>query len=74
MTATLIPIGPLKSYVGDRADVRFEAGLSVRETLQALSIPPELVALVTVNGEQQMKDYIVRPGDVVKVIAVLGGG
>jgi molybdopterin converting factor small subunit len=37
-------------------------------------MPPEIVALVMVNDEQQSKDYVLKEGDIVKLIAVIGGG
>jgi sulfur carrier protein ThiS len=51
-----------------------EAGRTVRETLAALGIVPEVVALVVVNEEQQSKDYVIQEGDVIRVLAVIGGG
>jgi sulfur carrier protein ThiS len=74
MPATMIPVGPLKNYTHGLAELSVEPGSTVRQTLKDAHIPPELVALVMVNGEQQNKDYVVAEGDVVKVIAVLGGG
>ncbi len=64
----------LKSYTGDQKEVSVEAGRSVRETLVAIGINPDLVAGVFVNDEQQSKDYLVQEGDVIKVLAVIGGG
>lgn len=46
----------------------------MRETLSALNIPPEVIALVVVNEQQQSKDYVIQEGDVVRVLAVIGGG
>jgi sulfur carrier protein ThiS len=46
----------------------------VRQALVELGIPPEVVALVVVNEEQQAKDYVLQDGDVVRVLAVIGGG
>ena len=40
----------------------------------ALGIPPELAALVLVNDEQQDKEYVLQEGDVLKLMAVIGGG
>ena len=37
-------------------------------------MPPELAALVLVNDEQQSKDYVLQDGDVLKLMAVIGGG
>jgi molybdopterin converting factor small subunit len=42
--------------------------------MRALNIPPDVVALVLVNDTQQSKDYRVQDGDVVKLLAVVGGG
>jgi sulfur carrier protein ThiS len=60
--------------VGGKTEVQVEAGRSVRETLAALGIVPEVVALVVVNEEQRSKDYVIQEGDVVRVLAVIGGG
>ncbi len=64
----------LKSYTGDQKEVAVDAGRTVREALEAIGIKPDLVAGVFVNEEQQSKDYILQDGDVVKVLAVIGGG
>ena len=74
MTAQIKPVGMLKSYIGGQTEVAVEAGRTVREAIAALGIPPEIVALVMVNEEQQPKDYVLQEGDVVKLMAVLGGG
>jgi sulfur carrier protein ThiS len=74
MSAYIRPIGTLKSYIGGQTEVAADAGRTVRETMTALGIPPEIIALVLVNDAQQQKDYVVQNGDVVKLIAVVGGG
>jgi sulfur carrier protein ThiS len=74
MPATLRPSGALTSYIGGKREIAVEAGLSVRETLEALKIPSEVVALVVVNEEQRSKDYVLQEGDIVRVLAVIGGG
>jgi sulfur carrier protein ThiS len=74
MKATLRPSGALKAYIGGKTEITIEAGHTVRETLSALNIPPEVVALVVVNEEQQTKEYFLQEGDVVRVLAVIGGG
>jgi sulfur carrier protein ThiS len=74
MSATLRPLGMLKSYIGDLKETTVETGLSVRETLTIIGINPDLVAGVFVNEEQQTKDYILQDGDIVKLLAVIGGG
>ena len=74
MPATLRPSGALKSYIGGKSEIAVETGRTVRETLSALNIPPEVVALVMVNEAQKTKDYVLLEGDVVRVLAVIGGG
>jgi len=74
MPATLRPSGMLKTYIGGRDETEVEAGRTVRETLAALGIPPEVVALVVINEEQRTKDYVIQEGDAVRVLAVIGGG
>jgi sulfur carrier protein ThiS len=74
MSAIIRPLGMLKSYIGDLKETSVDAGLSVRETITQLGIDPQLVAGVFVNDEQQSKDYILRDGDIVKLLAVIGGG
>ena len=75
MPVTLRPIGHLKSLVNDQTEVIVPAGTSVREALVLVHIPPEVVALVVINGVHQTdKDTILNEGDVVKLMAVIGGG
>jgi len=74
MSAKLRPIGHLKSLVNGQGELEVESGFTVRATLENAGIRSELVALVMVNDEQRDKDYVVQEGDVVKVMAVIGGG
>ena len=75
MPATLRPIGHLKSLVNDQTELTVPAGISIREALAQVHIPPEMVALVVINGVHQTdKDTLLREGDVVKLMAVIGGG
>jgi sulfur carrier protein ThiS len=64
----------LKSYIGELKETTVESGISVREMLILIGINPDLVAGVFVNNEQQTKDYILQDGDVVNLLAVIGGG
>lgn len=64
----------LKSYLGDLKETSVDSGISVREVLNNLGINPDLVAGVFVNDEPQSKDYIIQDGDIVKLLAVIGGG
>ncbi len=74
MPATLRPSGSLCELVGGRTEVQVDAGRTVRDTLADLGIVPEMVALVVVNEEQRSKDYVIQEGDVIRVLAVIGGG
>lgn len=74
MSAIIRPLGMLKSYIGDKNEVAVDIGYPVRESLSKVGINPDLVAGVFVNEEQQSKDYILQEGDIVKVLAVIGGG
>ncbi len=74
MSAYVRPVGTLRSYIGGQTEVAVDAGRTAREMMTALGIPPEIVALVLVNEMHQAKDYVVQDGDVVKLIAVVGGG
>ena len=74
MTAILRPVGMLKSYIGGQDEITVEVGRTIRETMKTFNMPPEIVALVMVNDEQQSKDYVLKKGDKVKLIAVIGGG
>jgi len=74
MTAIFRPMGMLKQYIGGQAEVAVPAGRTIRQTMTAFDMPPEIAALVLVNDEQQSKDYVLQDGDVVKLMAVIGGG
>jgi sulfur carrier protein ThiS len=74
MSAIIRPLGTLKNYIGGQAEARVDDGRTVRQAMTALGIPPEIVALVMVNEAQQPKDYVLQDGDVVKLLAVMGGG
>jgi len=74
MSAILKPYGILKTYIDGEKEKAVEAGRTVRQMMLDLGIPPEIVALVLVNDEPKPKDYILQDGDIVKLLAVIGGG
>jgi len=74
MTATILTSSVLKELLDGKNEYEVEAGYSVRDTLLKLNINPELVALVIVAGVQRSKDYIIQEKDVLKVMAIIGGG
>lgn len=74
MTAKIRPIGMLKQYINDRTEVDVDSGISILEVMKNLGIPSEVVALVLVNENHQNKDFILKDGDKVQLLAVIGGG
>jgi sulfur carrier protein ThiS len=74
MTATLRPSGALRELVNGQTDIQVQTGISIKKALTGLGIKPELVALVVVNEVQQSKDYLIQDGDLIRVLAVIGGG
>ncbi len=74
MTATIHPYGILKSYINNQNTAAVPAGKTIRQAMLSFGMPPEVVALVLVNDEQQAKDYLIQDGDYIKLIAVIGGG
>ncbi|PWH19354.1 MAG: hypothetical protein DDG59_03375 [Anaerolineae bacterium] len=74
MSAIIRPFGLLREYLHGEKEAMVEAGQTIRQALASLGIPPEVVALVLVNDQPQEKDYRLQDGDVVKILAVIGGG
>jgi sulfur carrier protein ThiS len=61
--------------VNNQTEITVSSGISVREALALIKVPSELVALVVVNGVHTTdKDTLLNDGDVVKLMAVIGGG
>jgi sulfur carrier protein ThiS len=74
MTATIRFGDSLKNLFGSKGEFTVEPGHNVRETIVLLGFKPELVAMVTVNGEMQPKEYVIQEGDTIRLMAVIGGG
>jgi sulfur carrier protein ThiS len=74
MSSLLRFSGHLKEFTGGRAEIAVEPGRSIRAALTEIGVRPETVALVVVNEAHSDKDYILQDGDVVRIIAVIGGG
>ena len=74
MTATIKPLGMLKTYTGELKEINVEAGQTVREAIISIGINPDLVAGVFINGDLETKDYVLQDGDIVKLLAIIGGG
>ncbi len=74
MSATIRPFGMLQDYLQGAKEAQVASGQTVRQALTSLGIPPEVVALVLVNDQPQDKEYLLQEGDLVKILAVIGGG
>jgi sulfur carrier protein ThiS len=76
MGVKIIPIGLLKRYFPNQDSMTLEdaEGKTIAEALKGLNIPPELVSIVLVNGRQESKGYVLKKGDRVKLVPLVGGG
>jgi sulfur carrier protein ThiS len=67
-------IGILKQYAHGENEITVDSGLTVRNSLFSIGIPPEIIALVLVNEIPVDKEHVLADGDIVQLIAVIGGG
>jgi len=74
MAAILKLFGILKKYIQGADQIMVPANITVRQAITTLHIPPEIVALVVVNGNQQSKEYVIQNDDEIKLLAIMGGG
>ena len=74
MSATIRIGASLKNLIGSKDEFSVESGRKVREIILSLGINPDLVAMVSVNDKMQTKDYIIQEGDIVRLLAIIGGG
>ena len=74
MSVVLVPIGMLKEYVGGQERLHLAAGPTVEEMLEAVGIPPELVAGVIRDDDLVSQDYRPEDGELIRVLAIMGGG
>jgi sulfur carrier protein ThiS len=49
-------------------------GQTVADLLERLEIPSGLVAMAVVNGRQRGKEAVLREGDTLKLLPLVGGG
>jgi sulfur carrier protein ThiS len=68
----VVAVGMLKRYLSET--VTANPGQTVHQLLDGLGIPPDLVAVVMVNGRQEPKSYLLQEGDQVKLVPLVGGG
>ncbi len=79
VSATIRPMGVLRSRAwgsGDGEDVPLtvQDGQSLETACLEVGLRPDLIALFLVNGRPEPKEYILRAGDDVKLVALVGGG
>lgn len=72
--AIIHPIGMLKQYTSGLSDIEIDSDQTIAEVFNDLNIPSHLVALVLVNKVVTKKDYRIKQGDFIEIMAVLGGG
>ena len=73
-TAELRPKGMLKQYVDDMDSVEVPSGIPLRDAISSCGIPPELVAMAFIDQKPIDKDVILQPGEIIDLVAVVGGG
>lgn len=74
MPAVFRLIGALRGYTNNISEIPAPIGLTIRQALIELRIPPEIVAMALVNDQPQSKDYIIQENDRIQLLAVIGGG
>ena len=68
--------GVVRKYVEEKGKEVFEVddSFSIRDIIRHLNINPDLVALVTVNGNRVSKDFHPRDGDEIFLLNMASGG
>ena len=56
------------------AGIPVQEGQSIEAVCRDAGLPVDLIALYLVNGRQESGDYVLRSGDDVKLVALIGGG
>ncbi len=79
MSATIRPVGTLRSAEwanGGRGEtsITVNEGQTIEAVCLELGLRPDVIALFLVNGQPESKDYVLRSGDDVKLVALVGGG
>jgi sulfur carrier protein ThiS len=73
-SAELHPKGMLKQYINDKNIVEVPSGITLRDAISSCGIPPELVAMAFIDQKPISKDVILQPGEIIDLVAVVGGG
>ncbi len=79
VSATIRPMGVLRSRAWGSGDeehplLTVRDGQSLETACLEVGLRPDLIALFLVNGRPEPKEYVLRAGDDVKLVALVGGG
>lgn len=77
MRIKLKTYGLLRKYIPEEAnpyEMEIEEGTTVEALLHTLKIPHEYVPIVTVRGKKVEMDYILKDGDELILLPIMGGG
>ncbi|MFC2063839.1 hypothetical protein ACFLXB_01955 [Chloroflexota bacterium] len=74
MTAKLQIPAALMEFSLEKTEFIVESGKNINDIIRDIGINPAIIALVIVNGVQETKEYIVKDDDIIKALAVIGGG
>ena len=69
----------LKRYMknkifGKSSEIYVEDGLCVKDVMQKLKIPADLVKLIFINGVHAKRDALLKDGDRIGLFPPVGGG
>lgn len=74
MQPQLRPKGMLKEYANGRDRIPVLSGIPLKDAIISSGIPNELVAMAFVDQKPKNKDEIVIDGEIIDLVAVIGGG
>ena len=77
MKVRLKAYGLLRKYIPNEAnpyEIELEDGTSVKDLLNILKIPSEYVPIVTIAEKKVDLSYIIKDGDELTLLPIMGGG
>jgi hypothetical protein len=81
MSIFLEPVGLLIRYCSGRLNAEnrielsdSEVGQSLETVCQNAGLPLEMISLFVVNGQTKTRTYHLQKSDLVKCVAIIGGG
>jgi sulfur carrier protein ThiS len=72
-TVEVIPVGRLRRRLGGQERIWVEPEQTVEKLMASLEIDTRSVVIM-VNGHRAAKEYVLRPGDEVKLLPLISGG